>query len=166
MDKPHLTAQQARDLFRYDRNTGLLYRKHAIGDKTGKAKSNGYLVVGVGGRTYQTHRLIWLIMTGEWPKHNIDHINRIKTDNRWVNLRDVPQKINSRNAAKCKKTQMVGVVRDGLSWWVVLPEYLGVRRDGPYGSHAEAQEVYDARQKHAFHTEGRPRPQLRMPPKV
>jgi hypothetical protein len=36
-------------------------------------------------------------MTGEWPKDQIDHINRIKDDDRWENLREATQSQNSFN---------------------------------------------------------------------
>jgi hypothetical protein len=41
-----------------------------------------------------------LYVYGEWPKLNIDHINRNPSDNRLVNLRDVTQKQNRQNASK------------------------------------------------------------------
>jgi HNH endonuclease len=48
---------------------------------------------------YRAGRLAWLYMTGEWPKNQIDHINRDKADNRFCNLRDVTQTENMRNKA-------------------------------------------------------------------
>ena len=47
--------------------------------------------------TVSTHRLIWALQTGEWPKQQIDHINGVKDDMRFSNLRDVSAKINHRN---------------------------------------------------------------------
>ena len=92
-----LTAARARELYRYDPESGLLYRRHASGEKTGKARSNGYLVVLADGRQYSVHRLIWLIVHGAWPVGVIDHINSIKTDNRLCNLRDVSHAENMHN---------------------------------------------------------------------
>lgn len=42
-------------------------------------------------------RYCWLIHTGDWPKHTIDHINRNSLDDRWENLRDVTQGQNNLN---------------------------------------------------------------------
>jgi hypothetical protein len=36
-------------------------------------------------------------MTGKWPELEVDHINRIRDDNRWCNLRDVSRAINAQN---------------------------------------------------------------------
>lgn len=50
-----------------------------------------------------TARVCWLVQTGDWPKHTIDHINKDSTDNRWINLRDVPQAVNNQNKSKYRK---------------------------------------------------------------
>jgi hypothetical protein len=42
-------------------------------------------------------RFIWFLHTGDWPKQQIDHINRDKLDNRVANLRDVSLLENMRN---------------------------------------------------------------------
>lgn len=55
------------------------------------------------------HRLIWLYMTGEWPKGDIDHINGRRDDNRWCNLREVTRKENCRNR-KRPKTNTSGCI--------------------------------------------------------
>ena len=59
--------------------------------------SNGYLVVRVNGKLYYSHRLIWLWFHGYFPEHGIDHINRVRSDNRLENLREVSQTCNLRN---------------------------------------------------------------------
>ena len=33
-------------------------------------------------------------MTGKWPKKDIDHINNVKNDNRWINLREANRSEN------------------------------------------------------------------------
>jgi len=48
-------------------------------------------------------RLCWLVHTGDWPKHTIDHINRDTYDNRWDNLRDVTQAENNSNKGLYKR---------------------------------------------------------------
>lgn len=161
MADSNLTAARARELYRYDAASGILYRRHATREKVGKAKSNGYLVVGVDGKNYQAHRVIWLIVHGKWPDGDIDHLNRIKTDNRLENLRDVSHKVNARNRPAEKRLQVVGPVpRDG-KWFVVLPHYKGAEDVGPFESHAEAHDHFAKKIRFAEMSEGKERPKLR-----
>ena len=55
-----------------------------------------YIMVKVEGEGYVAHRLIWKMMTGADPDE-IDHRDRDKHNNKWVNLRDVGHSINMRN---------------------------------------------------------------------
>jgi len=108
-----MTAAQAREAFEYDRTSGVLYRRLAGGRRreAGTVDRFGYLRVALNGRAYSAHRVIWLITTGEWPKGQIDHIDRDKLNNRWENLRDVAQGENIRNGSapyKCNKTGLRG----------------------------------------------------------
>lgn len=41
-------------------------------------------------------------MTGKWPDNHIDHINNIKNDNRWSNLREANNQLNHYNLLKPK----------------------------------------------------------------
>ena len=59
--------------------------------------NNEYIRIKIDSKNYSAHRLAWLYMYGEFPKKCIDHINRIKDDNRISNLRDVSLSINQRN---------------------------------------------------------------------
>lgn len=78
---------------------------------------HGYLRGTFQGRTYSRHRIIWAIMTGVWPDNYIDHINGIRSDNRWCNLRDAPQNINMKNKRMYRNNTSgcTGVKREGGS---------------------------------------------------
>lgn len=60
-------------------------------------ESNGYRQVTIHRRKYNAHRVAWAWMTGEWPKHEIDHINGVRDDNRWSNLQHVTRFENQQN---------------------------------------------------------------------
>lgn len=59
----------------------------------------GYVVIRIDDVLYKAHRLAWLYTYGEMPKMSLDHINRVKDDNRIANLRDVSQSANALNAS-------------------------------------------------------------------
>lgn len=46
---------------------------------------------------YLAHRLAFLYMTGAFPTNQVDHINRVRNDNRFINLREVLPSDNSKN---------------------------------------------------------------------
>jgi len=63
----------------------------------------GYLKFKVGQKIIKAHCIAWALHYGEWPKQEIDHINRVKNDNRIVNLRDVSHTENMRNRGPWKR---------------------------------------------------------------
>ena len=89
-----ITAETVRELFTYNPENGELRWKVARqriskGDIAGHInKSDGYRYVCFNYHDILAARLIWLFMTGGWPKCQIDHKNRIRHDNRWINLRE------------------------------------------------------------------------------
>jgi hypothetical protein len=83
-------------LLSYDPETGILKwkispgRRVRAGAEAGYLNEvTGYLNVGVDGRLYQAHRIAWLLHEGHWPEGNPEHENRIGSDNRWANIRDL-----------------------------------------------------------------------------
>ncbi len=100
-----VSAEYVRQILDYDALTGIFFWKikvgmrAVIGQPAGSIGQHGYLVIGISGKVYQAHRLVWLWITGEWPQKDIDHKNLIKNDNRWSNLRLASDKENCANRA-------------------------------------------------------------------
>ncbi len=91
-----------RRLLNYDPETGYFYWKvsrggRKAGTRAGSKNANGYLKIRIKGTDYRAHRLAWLFVTGDWPDHDIDHVNGNRLDNRFENLRDVTHAVNHRN---------------------------------------------------------------------
>ena len=92
-----------REYFTYDKNTGIVTRlkrvssRALVGYEVGSMGVSGYLGVCFQGKHYRLARVIWKLVTGDDPLGQIDHINRIRTDNRWSNLRVVTQQQNNLN---------------------------------------------------------------------
>lgn len=59
----------------------------------------GYRAIEINGDRHYAHRLAFLAMTGRWPKDEIDHVNLVKDDNRWDNLREATRSDNGANKA-------------------------------------------------------------------
>ena len=115
-----LTQSRLKELYSYNPDIGDFIRIKTIGGG-GKAGSiAGYIVSGMGYRriridrsAYYTHRLAFLYMTGHMPDDEVDHINHVRDDNRWSNIRQATRKQNTRNV-KLKTTNKSGTT--GVSW--------------------------------------------------
>lgn len=113
-----LTHASLCEALHYEPETGLFsWRfdgKHVkAGDPAGSSTGRGYWKLRLNGVDVSAHRLAWFYVHGVWPVQKIDHINRVKSDNRIKNLRDVSAKINSHNVTvKSKRIGLQGVMRD------------------------------------------------------
>lgn len=100
-DKP--TLEYVRSILRYVPDTGEIVNIVARNPKSPAGRiardlnSNGYVRVQINKRRYLGHVFAWFYMTGEWPDRQIDHINGVRDDNRWENLRLATNKQNHEN---------------------------------------------------------------------
>lgn len=104
-DKRRINRATVARFLTYDSKTGIFRwreaRRQAVkaGDVAGHlASGDGYLTIFIQGYAYKAHRLAWLLYTGKWPKHEIDHINRVRSDNRIENLREATKSQNKINS--------------------------------------------------------------------
>lgn len=117
--KSDLTAARLRELLHYDPETGVFTRKVQttnsvkVGDVAGGLDNKGYLKIRVDVRLYWAHRLAWLYVHGVWPEDQIDHINRIRDDNRISNLRQATCAENNQNTRIDRKNTSG---YKGVSW--------------------------------------------------
>lgn len=101
-----LTQSRLKELLIYDPDTGVftnrLFRglRAMAGAVAGNINARGYIDICIGNRKYKAHRLAWFYVHGVWPTYYIDHINRVKDDNRIANLRDIQQLQNGQNKTK------------------------------------------------------------------
>lgn len=89
----------------------------------GSDAGQGYLKVRLIYGMVPVHRVIWALMTGEWPVE-VDHLNRDRADNRWANLRSVQRLENARNhgVQKNNTSGFPGVSRRDGKWRVRIGE--------------------------------------------
>jgi hypothetical protein len=138
-----LTQDRVREMFDYDPILGVISRikiNKPSNVRLGpiKLKPHGtckYPCVFLDGKSYMVHDIIWLWVTGEFPKDQIDHENLDKFDIRWENLREATNAQNCSNQP-ARRTNTSGL--KGVSWhkaarkWTAAtsndgrPIYLGV----------------------------------------
>lgn len=160
MPKHTMTAEEARQLFSYNPETGdLAWRINRGRIRAGtliRAPSvQGYYQVMYRNRNYRAHRVAWLIYYGEWPLLELDHINGIRNDNRIANLREAYHSENCRNG-RLRSTNSSGF--KGVSWhkasgkWHAQITVDGTTRH--LGLHKTAEEAHAAYRKAAAEHHG------------
>ena len=113
-----ITFEEAKELFTYDRETGIIkWRKRTSNRQrsnmvAGSTRSDGYTKITFKGKKYPAHRISMLLAYGFYGDGlEVDHINHVRDDNRLSNLRFVTVIGNNRNLSKSSKniTGVTGV---------------------------------------------------------
>ena len=141
-------------VIRYYPETGNLYwlmdlgTRARVGMVAGNTGDHGYKFVKINGISYSQHRLAWLLMTGDWPEFDIDHIDGNGSNNVWKNLRDVTTSTNCKNSKirNDNSSGIVGVSLDKRSGkWLTQFTLCGIRYNkSGFNSKAEAKAFRDA----------------------
>lgn len=104
-----ITAERVREVLIYDRATGLFKwrttrsSKAIKGRVAGNKRPDGYVTIIIDRERNYAHRLAWLYVHGEWPAHEIDHIDLNPSNNSWNNLRHAMPWQNQANQARTRK---------------------------------------------------------------
>lgn len=129
-----VTQEKLKELFSYDQNTGKFTRldcgrRWKVGSIAGSLnKTLNYFYIEIDRKKYKSSRLAWLYVYGVFPKNDIDHINRIRTNDRIENLRDVTKSYNMKNCAM-KKSNTSGFL--GISFCKDINKWRSeIRKDG------------------------------------
>lgn len=98
-----LTQERLMEVLYYTPETGVwtwkvsTNRSIKVGSRAGcVSKRDGYRKIRIDGVLHTSARLAFLYIMGGYPTE-ADHINRIRHDDRWENLRDVTRQRNTRN---------------------------------------------------------------------
>lgn len=148
-----MTRERALALVEYNSETGVFTwrdrtgfrfgkRSDLIGRPAGCINKKGYRTISIDNRIWYGHRLAWLIMTGEPPPAQIDHINCDKADNRFCNLRSANDRENRANSPRQKNNTSgvkgVYLRRDTGKWCARIQRHGRIVWGGDFASLEEA----------------------------
>lgn len=128
-----ITQERLHELLSYDPDTGFFMwkkkrSKAKVNSPAGVVNARGYIQIGIDKKVFLAHRLAWIYTYGALPAGQVDHINRVKTDNRLCNLRDVSPSENAQNrhVVSANKSGYKGVSWDATRGkWLAAIELMG-----------------------------------------
>lgn len=117
-----LTQEYLKECLTYDPETGIFtwnirplshFKKESIykawntnysRKEAGNINSDsGYRQIRIDNKKlYMAHRLAFLYMEGYFPENEVDHMDRVRSNNKWDNLREVSSKCNHQNCSLAK----------------------------------------------------------------
>lgn len=107
-----IDLEKLKRLLSYDPDTGIFTWNIRVnsstpaGSSAGSVADTGYVRISIDNKRFYAHRLAWLYMTGRLPDHDIDHKNRIRSENWWDNLRPADKSKNSMNKVSSKPNKL------------------------------------------------------------
>jgi hypothetical protein len=131
-----------KEILHYDPETGVFTWKISRGRvRAGEIagyihKTDGYRRIGAEEwGLKKASRLAFLYMTGNWPENQIDHINGVRSDDRWSNLRNATHGENLRNGNK----RLMNVHKNNKGWSVRV--YVNKKAHTKYFRHDQYQDA-------------------------
>jgi hypothetical protein len=113
--KGDVSLEELREKFRYEPETGRLYRKADLrigfdaSRPVGTPWGSGYLRVQIRTKDIAVHKIAWALYYGEFPEGRLDHIDRNRQNNRISNLRAVTATENNWNVGVRGRINAKGV---------------------------------------------------------
>lgn len=157
-----MLVDRVREILEYDAKTGIFRWKVSrpkakAGEVAGSVYDHGYVVITLDGQRYRAHRLAWLMVTGQWPKNQIDHRDGNRANNAFLNLREATNLQNKQNQIKANTNNRSGFL--GVSFDASKGRFRArIRAEGKLtnlGSFKTAEEAHSAylaakEEKHQF----------------
>lgn len=111
-----ISQTELKNLLQY-KDGNLYWKVHRknhlkIGDEAGSLHPTGYKQIGINGKYYKFHRIVYFMFYGYLPKY-IDHIDNNPLNNQIENLREATIGQNKQNS-KLQKNNTSGI--KGVSW--------------------------------------------------
>ena len=162
-----MTKEELEKIVAYDPETGIVTWKQdrttgkggsrtmrLAGKEAGHLRDNGYRVVSINYCAIYTHRLAWFLVHGQWPRHELDHIDTDRSNNRITNLRPANGTQNRANTGRRShnRTGFKGVTTmKGVSGYTAQISVGGVTRYlGRYRTAEQAHKAYCKAAQKAF----------------
>jgi hypothetical protein len=114
-------------------------------ERPSNPNNDGYIRLHIGAKMYLVHRLIMIAFVGD-SDQEVDHINRIKTDNRFENLRYCNRRENGLNRDFVENAK--GYYRHHTKWRASIRINNKLKHLGSFDNEEDARQAYvDARDK-------------------
>lgn len=96
-----LTQTRLQELLSYDYESGIFTWKR-LNKPAGCLRKDGYITIRVDNKSYLAHRLVILYVEGAFPSQQVDHKDRVRSNNTYENLKNVTPRENNFNRSTCR----------------------------------------------------------------
>lgn len=148
-----MNVEYLREILNYNWKTGIFRwakprPKIRVGAVAGHKHHKGHIEIEIDGRSYMAHRLAWLYIYSQWPRHQIDHKNLNRSDNRIKNLREATNGQNCANRRAFGRSGLKGAsLHKNWKWHASITHNKKCISLGYYDTAEEAHAVYVAKAK-------------------
>ena len=156
-----LSQTELKEHLHYCPASGVFTRMNTKGGRVsgtvaGSLEPRGYIIISVNKVMYRAHRLAFLYMTGVHPAGEVDHIDGVKDNNKFANLRITDRAGNCQNLVAARKDSKLGLL--GVSFnkasgkYVAQIQVSGVKTGLGYFDTPEAARLAYVQAKQEMHT--------------